>query len=178
MQNLTAFIYQTSLQRTHAQRNFRGKKGERERHCPVCVSETCIPLYSIPEAFIDFCRPVFFLAISWLLYCRNASLIVVVLQGVSSLTIFLSHMSCEIEHLYTNHKYKVFPSEEKSVNQAQGVYNFPLRLRCLWNATSVKNWLLDKCDVWIYVIIVKKIWKWIDDNISGGWGITAHRYCV
>lgn len=121
----------------------------------MCQWDLYSPVFH-PRGFYRLLPPVFLLAISWLLYCRNASLIVVVLQGVSSLTIFLSHMSCEIEHLYTNHKYKVFPSEEKSVNQAQGVYNFPLRLRCLWNATSVKNWLLDKCDVWIYVIIVKK----------------------
>lgn len=83
-------------------------------------------------------------------------------------------MSWENEHLYTNHKYNSFPFWRK---ETKPMGFSPLHLWCLWNATSVKNWLLDKWDVWIYGNIVI-IWKWIDDNILGDWGITAHRYCI
>lgn len=113
-------IWQLSSTRLHYKEltrrwNLRGEKGGKEKDIVqfIYISETCLvfpPCFLSQRRFIDFSRPVgFFLVISWWLHCRSASLAVVVLQGVSSLTIFLSHMSCENEHLYTNHKYKSFP---------------------------------------------------------------------
>lgn len=88
-------IWQHSSTRLHYKELTRreiweGRKGElREKDIVQYVSErlvSCFPLFSITEAFIDFCRAVvFFGHYSWWLYCRSASLTVVALYKALAL---------------------------------------------------------------------------------------------